>query len=102
MYRIALLSAFLLTACGAQPAPEFFGAKRTDIRHDGRDYVVYQKGNRAEIIRMGFLRPGQHRATRDTMTLLLERVTGCPINAATLQGDSGEMRTTLRCPDATD
>ncbi|RRH74813.1 hypothetical protein [Falsigemmobacter faecalis] len=103
MYRIALPLTFLLAACGAQPAPEFYGAKRTDIRHAGRDYVVYQKGNRAEIIRMGFLRPGRHRATREAMTTLLEQVTGCPINAATLQGDSGEMRTTLRCPaDPTD
>ena len=100
MYRFALPLTLLLAACGAQPAPEFFDAKRTDIRHDGRDYVVYQKGNRAEIIRLGFLRPGQHRATREIMTRLLEQVTGCAIIAATLQGDSGEMRTTLRCPEA--
>ena len=36
---------FLLAACGAQPAPEFFGAQRVDVIRDGRQYTVFQQKN---------------------------------------------------------
>ncbi len=46
-----ILLAFFLAACGASPAPEFFGAQKTEVTRAGRQYVVYQKGERVEIIR---------------------------------------------------
>lgn len=94
----ALLITALLAACGAQPAAEFRDAREIALQHEGREYRVFHKGNRAEIIRLGYVVPGRHRATREVMVALMEKATGCRIIAATLQGDSGEMRSTLRCP----
>lgn len=88
----------LISACGAQPAWEFRDARRIEVQVDGRNYVVFHKHNRAEVIRLGYVKPGDHRATRETMVGLFESVTGCKLIASTLQGDSGEMRASLRCP----
>lgn len=87
----------LLSACSASPAPEFFGATRTEVTRAGRQYVVYQKGDRVEVIRLGHARRGEHQAIRATMIALIPEVTGCRLRPATLQGDSGEMRGSLIC-----
>jgi len=87
-----------LAACGASPAPEFMGASRTDVTVNGRDYTVFQKGERVEVIRLGYARRGDHQAIRATMIDLIPRVTGCRLRDNTLQGDSGEMRGSLDCP----
>lgn len=92
---IALLS---LAACGASPAPEFFGATRTDVVVSGRSYTVFQKGDRVEVIRLGRARRGEHQAIRATMIALIPQVTGCRMRESSLQGDSGEMRGSLSCP----
>jgi hypothetical protein len=86
-----------LAAC-ASPAPEFFGAQRTDVTVDGRDYAVFQKGERVEVIRLGYARRGEHQDIRATMIELIPRVTGCRLRESTLTGDSGEMRGSLNCP----
>jgi hypothetical protein len=91
-----MLSA-LLSACGPQPAPEFLGAKRTDVTVGGRNYTVYQTDRRVEVIRLGYARPGEHQAIRAAMIGLIEPVTGCKLVESSLQGDSGEMRGTIRC-----
>ena len=88
----------LLSACGAQPAPQFFGAQRTDVSRDGRSYTVYQKGEAVEIIRLGYARRGEHQGIRATMITLIPDVTGCAVIESSLKGDSGEMRGRLRCP----
>lgn len=93
-----LASCLLLAACGAQPAPAFFGAKRTEVIRAGRQYVVFQKGSRVEVIRLGYAHRGEHRAIRATMIALIPQVTGCKLIERSLQGDSGEMRGSLRCP----
>ena len=87
----------MLIACGPQPAPQFFGADRSDVIRDGRRYTVYQKGHAVEVIRLGYARRGEHQAIRATMIALIPEVTGCTLIASTLQGDSGEMRGRLRC-----
>lgn len=87
----------LLVACGAQPATEFFGAVRTDVVRDGRNYTVFQKDNRVEVIRLGYAARGQHQAIRATMIALIPQVTGCKLVESSLQGDSGEMRGSIRC-----
>ena len=86
-----------LGACGAQPAPEFFGAKRTDIGRDGRHYTVFHTQKRVEVIRLGYARRGEHQAIRATMIALVPDVTGCKLIETSLQGDSGEMRGSIRC-----
>jgi hypothetical protein len=92
-----LLPLLVLAAC-ASPAPEFLGATRTDITVDGRDYTVFQKGERVEVIRLGYATRGEHKEIRATMIELVPRVTGCKLRDTTLQGDSGEMRGSLDCP----
>jgi len=74
------------------------GATRTDINLNGRDYTVFQKGERVEVIRLGYAARGEHQAIRATMIELIPRVTGCKLREATLTGDSGEMRGSLDCP----
>jgi hypothetical protein len=97
MHRALPLALLLLAACGASPAPEMFGAKRTQVTVDGRQYVVFQKETRVEVIRLGYARRGEHQAIRAAMIGLIEPVTGCTLNERSLQGDSGEMRGTIRC-----
>lgn len=93
----ALALCLILAACGAQPAPQFMGATRTEVVRDGRTYVVFQKGNRVEVIRLGYARGGEHAGIRATMIDLIPEVTGCMLIETSLQGDSGEMRGSLRC-----
>lgn len=92
-----IIPLLFLANCGASPAPEFFGATRHQVTKDGRDYVIFQKENAFEIIRLGYLPRGQHQEIRATMIELVPKVTGCKINEKSLQGDSGEMRGRLIC-----
>lgn len=64
---------------------------------DGRRYVVFHTDRRVEVIRLGPAAPGEHRAIRAAMIGLIEPVTGCTLSETTLQGDSGEMRGSIRC-----
>ncbi len=93
-----LLAFLFLAACGAQPAPEFFQAERREVTRDGRSYVVFFTDKRVEVIRLGWASPGEHQAIRGAMIALIPKVTGCKLNASSLQGDSGEMRGSIRCP----
>jgi hypothetical protein len=93
----ALIPLLFLVAC-ASPAPEFLGATKTEVSRDGRDYVVMQKGERVEVIRLGYARRGEHQAIRAAMIELIPQVTGCKLKESSLQGDSGEMRGSLNCP----
>ncbi|MGL5012246.1 MAG: hypothetical protein ACRC6I_20455 [Paracoccaceae bacterium] len=86
-----------LAACGAQPTPVMFGAERTEVSRDGRSYVVFVKDNRVEVIRLGYAVRGEHAGIRATMLALVPEVTGCRLNEGSVQGDSGEMRGTIRC-----
>lgn len=95
---IPLILLGFLAACGASPAVEFMNATRTDVTVNGRDYTVFQKGERVEVIRLGYARRGEHQEIRATMIELIPRVTGCTLQETTLQGDSGEMRGSLNCP----
>ncbi len=95
---IRALPLLFLAACGAQPAPEFFNANRREVTRDGRAYVVFFTDKRVEVIRQGWASPGEHQAIRATMIDLIPEVTGCKLTTSSLQGDSGEMRGSIRCP----
>ena len=92
-----IIPLLFLAACGASPAPEFFNAKRTDVTRDGRQYTVFQTEKRVEVIRLGYAKRGDHQAIRADMIALIPQVTGCKLNEASVQGDSGEMRGSIRC-----
>lgn len=96
----SFLLVFALSACGAQPAPEFFNAARVDVTRDGRNYTVYHTDKRVEVIRLGYAGRGSHQAIRANMIALIPEVTGCRLIESSLQGDSGEMRGSIRCPGA--
>lgn len=89
---------FLFLAACVSPAPEFLGATRTETTVNGRSYVVLQKAERVEVIRLGYARRGEHQDIRATMIDLIPTVTGCRLREHTLTGDSGEMRGSLDCP----
>ena len=67
------------------PGPEFLGATRTDVTVNGRDYTVFQKGERVEVIRLGYAQRGEHQEIRATMIELIPRVTGCKLRESTLR-----------------
>ena len=94
----AVIPLIFLVACGASPAPEFMGATRSDVTVNSRTYTVFQKGERVEVIRLGYAQRGEHQEIRATMIELIPQVTGCKLREASLIGDSGEMRGTLNCP----
>lgn len=95
----------LLAACGASPAPQFFGAERSDITLDGYDFAVFQKGTYAEVIRLGYLTRAERAAVPTLMAEAAERVSGCRVigpargrmRSPSLPGDSGEARFELDC-----
>ncbi len=88
----------MLASCGAQPAPEFLRATRSDVTRDGRQYTVYYTQKRVEVIRLGYATRGEHQAIRAQMITLIPEVTGCRLVESSLQGDSGEMRGSITCP----
>lgn len=72
------------------------GAAQQSIVVQGREYVVFTKDRKFEVIRLGWAGRGEHGQIRDTMLQVVEEVTGC--KARVTKGDSGEMRGTLsRC-----
>lgn len=73
------------------------GAARSEVSRDGRDYVVLQKGDRVEVVRLGFAGPGSHAAIRETMLVLVAEATGCTPVDGSWHGDSGQMRGRVRC-----
>ena len=98
MKRLALL--LILAAC-ASPAPQFFGATRSEVVRGGITFVVYQKEEQAEVVRMGYLTRAQRAPVPDLMVQAAEAATGCKVVPGSmvtgLPGDTGEARFRLGC-----
>jgi hypothetical protein len=92
-----LIPLIFLAACGAQPTPMMMGAERIEVTRNGRQYVVFKKEKTVEIIRLGYATRGQHDGIRQDMIALIPEATGCKLQEASLQGDSGEMRGRISC-----
>ena len=98
------LSLCLLTGC-ASPAPQFFGASRHAVTLDGIEFVVFLKGDRAEVVRMGYLRRAERARVPPLMIRAAEQVSGCKVagpagglyRSPSLPGDTGEARFQLDC-----
>lgn len=98
---LIVLILLTLAGCGASPAPAFFGAVRHDVTLSGIAFTVFQEGEKAEVIRHGYLT----RAGRDRVPALMrqavEQTTGCRIRGdlvTRLPGDTGEGQARLDCP----
>lgn len=95
------LALFLLTACGASPAPQMFGASRTEVVKGGITFVVFQKDDRAEVVRMGYLSRAARAPVPGLMIEAVEAATGCRVRPGSvitgLPGDTGEARMDLDC-----
>lgn len=92
-----LLSFSCLASCGAQPSPAMYGGERTEVMRDGRQYVLFLKENKVEVIRLGYATRGEHAGIRQTMVALIPEITGCVVNEGSIQGDSGLIRGTVSC-----
>ncbi len=96
----ALILTLILAAC-ASPAPQFFGAARHEVTMGGIDFVVFHKGDWAEVVRMGYLTRAERAPVPDLMVQAAESATGCTVISGSmvtgLPGDTGEARFRLRC-----
>ena len=98
MKRLTLL--MVLAAC-ASPAPQFFDATRSEVVKGGITFVVFQKDDQAEVVRMGYLTRAARAPVPDLMVQAAEAATGCKVVAGSmvtgLPGDTGEARFRLTC-----
>jgi hypothetical protein len=98
MHRVPIL--LLLAAC-ASPAPEFFGASRHEVTMGGIRFVVLQKGERAEVVRLGYLTRAERVPVAGLMVEAAEAATGCKVKPGSITtgmpGDTGEARMALTC-----
>lgn len=105
MSRFLALSFLCILAACASPAPQFMGAARHEVTLDGIDFVVFVSGDRAEVIRMGYLGRAERARVPALMQRAAEQVSGCqvvgplkgPARSPSLPGDSGEARFQLDC-----
>lgn len=91
---------FLLAAC-ASPAPQYFGASRYEVTRGGINFVVFHKGSRAEVVRLGYLSRPDRAAVPRLMEEAAAVTTGCRVIPHSMRtaipGDTGEARFDLDC-----
>jgi hypothetical protein len=96
----SLVPLMMLAAC-ASPAPQYFGATRSEVVKGGITFVVFQKEDQAEVVRMGYLTRAQRAPVPDLMVQAAEQATGCKVVPGSmvtgLPGDTGEARFRLSC-----
>ena len=96
----ALLLIILLTAC-ASPAPEMFGATRSAVTLQGVEFVVFQKDDWVEVVRLGYLTRAERAPVPGLMIRAAEQATGCGVRPSSvttgLPGDTGEARMQVDC-----
>lgn len=103
MRLIHLLPFLILGAC-ASPAPEFFGATRHEMTLEGIRFVVFLKGDEAEVVRLGYLSRAARAPVPALMIRAAEEASGCKARPGSLRsripGDTGEARIALNCGSA--
>ncbi len=92
-----LFTLLLLTACASSPMPGMAGAAKAEVTVNGRSYTLWFTDARVEVVRHGWASPGEHQQIRADMIALIPQVTGCNLDEASLTGDSGELRASIRC-----
>ena len=91
---VLILGSVLLSGC-ASPSPEYFGVTPQRVTVEGTEIAVYRRGDRAQAIRLGGARRGEHGAMRLRMVAATEQATGCAV--ARSEGDSGVLNMRLSC-----
>ena len=98
MRVLALL--LLLCAC-ATPSPKMMGALRHDVRVQGMDFVVFQKDDQAEVVRMDFVVRPNRPHIHALMEQAAAQATGCAVipfsMTAKVPGDPGVATFDLDC-----
>ncbi len=92
-----------LSGCAA--APGFDDGVRRAVEVDGYRFSVIQKGEAAEVIRLGWLSRADRDGVPARMILAAEAATGCRVveplrgwgRSPSLVGDTGEARFRLNC-----
>jgi len=96
-----LLALLVLCSCGASPAPQFFGATRSEVTKGGIRFVVLRKDSAVEVVRLGYLTLAERRGVPDLMVQAAEEATGCRVAPGSmvtgLPGDTDEARFRLDC-----
>ncbi len=96
-----MLTILLTLAACASPAPQFFGASRSEVTLGGIDFVVFAKDGHAEVVRMGYLPRAARAPVQALMMQAAEQATGCRVRPSTfttgVPGDTGEARMSLDC-----
>jgi hypothetical protein len=94
--RLALALLPLLAGC-ASPSPEYLGIEPQRRVVEGTEILVWQRGDRAQAIRMGRVGPGGHGPVMARMVAATEDVTGCAVRPDDTHGDSGVLNMRLDC-----
>lgn len=97
-YHLSLL--LFLAACST-PHPTMFGAERHEITRQGIRFVVFHKGDQAEVLRMGYLTRAERAPVPALMAEAAAATTGCRVIPDSMQtrlpGDTGEAMFDLDC-----
>lgn len=99
MQRLIPILLFL-SACSS-PSPDFFGATRHDVTRGGIDFVIYQKADEVEVVRMGYLSRAARAPVPRLMQEAVAEATGCRVIPGSMRtkipGDTGVARFDLNC-----
>lgn len=93
-----LLVCLMLGGCDASPAPAFFAAAPTRVTVAGCDFTVFRKDDRAEVVRLGWATQAERSGMRAAMIAAAEKATGCRVKPNSAEGDDGEIKVRLTCP----
>ncbi len=85
-----------LAGC-ASASPEYIGLEPRRMVIEGTEIRVWQRGDRAQAIRMGWIARGEHGVAMARMVQAIEAVTGCDVRQDFIAGDSGVLNARLEC-----
>ncbi|MFV0385478.1 hypothetical protein [Paracoccus sp. (in: a-proteobacteria)] len=101
MNRFLCLAMLVLSCACASPGPDMFGADKFRVTLGGIDFVVYRKGDQAQVIRMTALAPGSHGGVQSLMEQAAAQATGCRVVPGSITtkipGDTGVANLDLIC-----
>lgn len=96
-----ILVFFLLLGACATPSPRMMGAVRHEITLQGMNFVVFQKDDQAEVVRMDFVVRPDRSQIHALMRQAVSQTTGCKVipfsMTAKVPGDPGVATFDLDC-----